>query len=224
MRWVSIIDPWYYPIRINSIHPGYTDTNLVRKALATLGDAAEEAAGRDRGCNPGRQARLSAGDCAADPVSGERRRVLHVWQRAYRRMAATSRPETGAEFFPEALNLLPRPRVEGPKSVDGGAHFSKGEDQHDQVHHVHPGFPPPPFSGSWRSARFRAPMPASCPTAMAAQCARAPAPAWFSSSTARAPTRTPPRRTARSYGKCSQTAQVKPGRPIAIDNKKKSNR
>jgi 3alpha(or 20beta)-hydroxysteroid dehydrogenase len=31
-----------YNIRINSIHPGYTDTRLVRDALATLGDAAGE--------------------------------------------------------------------------------------------------------------------------------------------------------------------------------------
>lgn len=31
-----------YPIRINSIHPGYTNTNLVATALASLGDAAEE--------------------------------------------------------------------------------------------------------------------------------------------------------------------------------------
>ena len=31
-----------YPIRINSIHPGYTNTNLVVTALASLGDAAEE--------------------------------------------------------------------------------------------------------------------------------------------------------------------------------------
>ena len=31
-----------YDIRINSIHPGYTDTKLVRDALAKLGDAAEE--------------------------------------------------------------------------------------------------------------------------------------------------------------------------------------
>lgn len=31
-----------YPIRINSIHPGYTNTNLVATALASLGDRAEE--------------------------------------------------------------------------------------------------------------------------------------------------------------------------------------
>lgn len=31
-----------YGIRINSIHPGYTDTRLVRDALATLGDAAAQ--------------------------------------------------------------------------------------------------------------------------------------------------------------------------------------
>jgi NAD(P)-dependent dehydrogenase (short-subunit alcohol dehydrogenase family) len=31
-----------YPIRINSIHPGYTNTNLVANAVASLGDAAEE--------------------------------------------------------------------------------------------------------------------------------------------------------------------------------------
>ena len=31
-----------YSIRINSIHPGYTNTNLVATALASLGDAAEE--------------------------------------------------------------------------------------------------------------------------------------------------------------------------------------
>ena len=31
-----------YPIRINSIHPGYTNTNLVASALASLGDKAEE--------------------------------------------------------------------------------------------------------------------------------------------------------------------------------------
>lgn len=31
-----------YPIRINSIHPGYTNTNLVATALASLGDKAEE--------------------------------------------------------------------------------------------------------------------------------------------------------------------------------------
>ncbi len=30
-----------YPIRINSIHPGYTNTKLVATALATLGDQAE---------------------------------------------------------------------------------------------------------------------------------------------------------------------------------------
>jgi 3alpha(or 20beta)-hydroxysteroid dehydrogenase len=34
-----------YSIRINSIHPGYTDTNLVHTALASLGDDAEEFAG-----------------------------------------------------------------------------------------------------------------------------------------------------------------------------------
>lgn len=33
-----------YGIRINSIHPGYTDTKLVRDALASLGPAAEQAA------------------------------------------------------------------------------------------------------------------------------------------------------------------------------------
>jgi NAD(P)-dependent dehydrogenase (short-subunit alcohol dehydrogenase family) len=31
-----------YPIRINSIHPGYTNTNLVATALESLGDKAEE--------------------------------------------------------------------------------------------------------------------------------------------------------------------------------------
>jgi len=31
-----------YPIRINSIHPGYTNTNLVNTALESLGDQAEE--------------------------------------------------------------------------------------------------------------------------------------------------------------------------------------
>ena len=31
-----------YPIRINSIHPGYTNTNLVATALESLGDMAEE--------------------------------------------------------------------------------------------------------------------------------------------------------------------------------------
>ena len=31
-----------YPIRINSIHPGYTNTKLVATALASLGDQAEE--------------------------------------------------------------------------------------------------------------------------------------------------------------------------------------
>ena len=31
-----------YPIRINSIHPGYTNTNLVATALASLGDRADE--------------------------------------------------------------------------------------------------------------------------------------------------------------------------------------
>ena len=30
-----------YPIRINSLHPGYTNTNLVATALASLGDEAE---------------------------------------------------------------------------------------------------------------------------------------------------------------------------------------
>lgn len=33
-----------YDIRINSIHPGYTDTQLVREALAGLGDQAQELA------------------------------------------------------------------------------------------------------------------------------------------------------------------------------------
>lgn len=31
-----------YPVRINSIHPGYTNTRLVHDALRSLGDAAEE--------------------------------------------------------------------------------------------------------------------------------------------------------------------------------------
>ena len=31
-----------YAIRINSVHPGYTNTNLVARALVSLGERAEE--------------------------------------------------------------------------------------------------------------------------------------------------------------------------------------
>jgi len=41
-----------YPIRINSIHPGYTNTRLVATALESLGDEAEEFAAKTTAAIP----------------------------------------------------------------------------------------------------------------------------------------------------------------------------